>query len=129
MESPINLQSVGPYLVPGDIPVVSIAESNLLYCRSNSEIKFCVFLDSFCSQGPVHRSREKIALLYTTAKIVVVFLVKTWSNINFWSAKNFGPAPDKQSLTPSGSDFKTDQNTFERGEAYPRAIILYTSCF
>ena len=112
MESPINLQSVGPYLVPGDIPVVSIAESNLLYCRSHSEIKFCFFLRLFLFPGSRTPFREKIALLYTTAKIVVVFLVKTWSNINFWSAKNFGPAPDKQSLTPCGSDFKTDQNTF-----------------
>ena len=113
MESPINLQSVGPYLVPGDILVVSIAESNPLYCRSNSEIFLC-FFRLFLFPGSRTPFREKIALLYTTAKIVVVFLVKTWSNINFWSAKKLGPAPapDKQSLTPSGSDFKTDQNTF-----------------
>ena len=89
------------------------------------------FLRLFLFPGSRTPFREKIASLYTTAKIVVVFLVKTWSNINFWSAKKLGPAPapDKQSLTPSGSDFKTDQNTFERGEAYPRAIILYTSGF
>ena len=77
------------------------------------------FLRLFLFPGSRTPFRGKIASLYTTAKIVVVFLVKTWSNINFWSAKNVGPAPDKQSLTPSGSDFKTDQNTFVRGELLP----------